>query len=274
MNLNGYQKAAFGFFIVLIVYWATLFLRGMTEGFANDFFVFLYGLMPLLGGIAAIRGYREWGGLSTILGRAILFFGLGLFLWGLGESTWAYYNFFLGVEIPYPSLADLFFAPSVFFYTLGTIYIARTTGARLGLRSIGGKIYAVLAPLFIAAMTYYLIIVVGHGGEIFSEGRTAVKAVLDVAYPLGDAVSLAVSVVVAGLSFRYTGGRYKWDIAFILAGLAAMFAADSILSYTSTVGTAFSGDWGDLVYTVAVFLMTCGILGFNKVKNTEAPVAD
>jgi hypothetical protein len=274
MTLNGYQKASIGFFIALVVYWTVLFASGLKAGFYNDFFVFLYGLLPLFGGIAAIRGYREWGGLSTILGRAILFLGLGLFLWGAGETVWSYYNFFLHIETPYPSIADLFFAPSVFCYTLGTIYVARTTGARLGLRTLGGKAFAALAPVAVFVLAYYVLIVVGQGGHLLSQGSSLLKATLDIAYPLGDAVSLAVSLVVAGLSFRYMGGRYKSDILFILAGLAIMFAADSVLSYTSTIGTARSGDFGDLLFTAGIFFLTCGVLGFNKVKNVEVPVAD
>jgi hypothetical protein len=136
MLLNTYQKVCIAFLGVLIIFWIALFASGSKEGLYNDLYAFLYGLIPLFGGIAAVTGYKKWGGLSTILGRGILFMGLGLFLWGVGESIWAYYNFFLDVGIPYPSWADLFFAPSVFCYTLATIFIARTTGTRFALKRL------------------------------------------------------------------------------------------------------------------------------------------
>lgn len=274
MSLNAYQKICAVFFAILFIYWIVLRSLGFEEGIYNNLYVFLYGLIPLFGGIAAIKGYREWGGLSTILGKAILFLGFGLFCWGVGESIWTYYNIFLNVEIPYPSLADLFFAPSVFFYTLGTIYLSRTTGAGLGFKKKFGKIFAVTAPILVTVFTYWLIVVVGHGGEFFRDKTSLIKSILDVVYPLGDAVSLSVAVIVSGLSFKYLGGRYKWDILFILFGLAAMFAADSILSYTSNLETAYSGDFGDLVFTLAVFLLTFGLLGFNKLKEAAPAPAD
>ncbi len=205
-------------------------------------------------------------GLAGLAFAGLRFIGLGLFFWGIGETIWSYYNFFLDVEIPYPSVADIFFAPSVFFYNAGVIWLSMTTGTRFGLRSLGGKIFSVLAPLAIFAITYYVIVVIGHGGELLSDGNSVIKSVLDIVYPLGDAIALSVSVVVAGLSFKYLGGMYKYDVISILLGLAAMFVADSILSYTSTVGTAYSGDLGDLFFTIAVFLLTFGLLGFNKIK--------
>ncbi|MEN9622110.1 MAG: putative sensor histidine kinase pdtaS [Candidatus Parcubacteria bacterium] len=272
MILNTYQKYCFGFFALLIIFWLGLFFTGTKDGLVASLYVFLYGLIPLVGGVLAIRGYRTWGGLSTILGKAIFFIGLGLFFWGIGETIWAYYNFFLDVEIPYPSLADVFFAPSVFFYTLGTIFLSMTTGVRFGLRNMGGKIFSIVAPFFVFLITYYILIIIGHQGELFSDTSSFIKTVLDIAYPIGDAVALSVAVVVAGLSFRYLGGVYKYDVISILLGLTVMFTADSYLSYTSTIGTAYSGDFGDLLFTVAVFLLTFGLLGFNKIKKTEVIV--
>jgi hypothetical protein len=273
MILNTYQKVCSAFFALLVIFWIGLFATGTKEGFLPYLYVFLYGLIPLAGGALAVRGYRTWGGLSTILGKAIFFLGLGLFFWGIGETIWSYYNIFLNVEIPYPSVADVFFAPSVFFYTLGTIFLSMTTGVRFGLRNMGGKIFSIVAPLFIFLISYYILIIIGHQGQLFSDTSSFVKTLLDIAYPLGDAVALSVAVVVAGLSFKYLGGVYKYDVISILLGLAVMFVADSFLSYTSTLGTAYSGDYGDLFFTIAVFLLTFGLLGFNKIKK-EPVIAD
>ena len=50
--------------------------------------------------------------------------------------------------------------------------------------------------------------------------------------------------------------------------------ADSIFSQTTTLGTAYNGDYGDLAFTLGVFLMTFGLLGFNRLKNVgEGKVA-
>ncbi len=269
MSPNIYQKVCLYFFGVLLIYWTAIHLTRSTEGFYNDFYIFLYGLIPLFGGAAAIVGYRKWGGMSTTLGKAILLLGSGLFLWGIGECVWAYYIFFLDVDLPYPSLADVFFAPSVFLYTIGTIYLSRVTGNRYSLKSLWSKLFVTLTLVAALIVTYYLIILVGNGGELITDKSSLIKSILDIAYPLGDAMSLSVAIVVAGFSFKYSGGVYKYDVLAILAGLALMFTADSYLSYTSTTETAYSGDLGDLLFTLAVFGLTYGLLGFNKLRKSD-----
>ena len=44
-----------------------------------------------------------------------------------------------------------------------------------------------------------------------------------------------------------------------------MYLADFVFSYTTTVGTFFNGNFGDLLFTFALFLITFGLLGFNSV---------
>lgn len=270
MTLNGYQKVCAIVFLGLVVYWGALFASGVKEGPYNSLFVFLYGLVPLVGGLMAMLGIKAWGGFSTALGKGLFFIGLGLFLWGIGECVWSYIVVFGGIDTPYPSLADLFFAPGTVFYVIGPIFLAQTTGAGLGLKSAFGKIFAIAAPAFILGLSYYLFI----GGDLASvlEGG-GLKTVFDVAYPMLDFIALSVAAIVSGLSFRYLGGAYKYDILSIMAGLAVMFVADSILAYTSSAGISYNGDFGDLAFTVGMFLLTFGALGFARLKKVPLPQA-
>lgn len=274
MNFNLFQKACVAFFALMIVFWATLFSQDMRGGLYNDLYALFIGVIPFFGGLAAIRGYKEWGGSSTILGRAIRLLGIGLFLWSLGEIVWGYYNFVLGVDNPYPSLADLFFAPSVFFYTLGTVYLSSVMGARLGLKTVQGKVLSVIAAAAALVLAYFIFIVNARHGALFSDTSSVIKSILDIAYPLGDAVSLGVALVVTSLSFKYLQGLYRFDFLFILVGLALMFVADSMFSYMTTIGLEYNGGVGDLVFMTALFCLTCGLLGFNKIRQTKAILAD
>ena len=83
---------------------------------------------------------------------------------------------------------------------------------------------------------------------------------------MGDFISLTLAVVISGLSFNYLGGVYKYDMIAILLGLAVMFIADSIFSYTTTAGTYYNGNFGDLILMVGTFLLSFGVLGFYRLK--------
>jgi hypothetical protein len=262
MQLNFAQKISLGFFILFVAFWLALFASGTTAGFYNYLFSFCMCIIPLYGGAIAMISAERWHGLKGFVGKGIFFLGLGLVCWGAGELVWSFYNFFVGVAAPYPSIADIGFAPSVFFYAAGTIYLLRAAGADTGLRQKYAKPFMLLVPVVMFAICYYLLVVVARGGVLLSTGSSWLKSVLDIAYPLGDFISLTLSVVISGLSFRYLTKEYRLGVTMLLFGIAAMFAADMIFSYTTTRGTYFNADFGDLVFTIGTFLLAFGVLAF------------
>ncbi|MDE1874728.1 MAG: hypothetical protein KGI79_02820 [Patescibacteria group bacterium] len=274
MSLNGYQKTIVGVFILTLAAWIVTYFGKITDDSIIETIMLVFSLIPISGGALALVGYRKWGGLSTILGKAILLLGCGIFLWGCGALVYGYYLAALHLKVIYPSIADFFFVPAVFFYTAGAIYLSRTTGIGMGWRNKIGKAFAIVAPFIIFAIAYYLLVFIGRNNQIIAGEGDVLKTVLNIIDPLGDFVSLTVSVVVAGLSFRYLGGMYKREVISILAGMAVMFLADSLFAYATTIGSKYKGDLGDLIYAVGMFLLTFGLLGFNKIKQAEPAPAD
>jgi hypothetical protein len=270
MRPNWFQSLLLVYLAFVFGFWVTLHVNGWTDTVYNQIYSLLFSLIPLIGGLIAVFGSRLWGGLKSHVGRAVFFIGLGIFFWGAGSMDWSYYNLVLHVEAPYPSLADFGFAPSIFFYGLGAIYLSQATGAKFGLRNKFAKIFVTVAPLIILVASYYVLVTVARGGVLVPDGETPLKVILDLAYPLGDFVGLTISIIVSGLSFRYLGGRYLADIISILSGLAMMFVADTVFSYTTTVGTFYNGDFGDLLLTIGLFLLAYGVLGFCKLRESAA----
>lgn len=263
MKLNIYQKICFGYLIALIVFWCFLFFNNITSGFYNYLYSFLFGLIPLLGGILVLGNVSVWNELKSVMGKAVFYLGLGIFLWGCGSLIWSYFNFFKGISAPYPSLADVAFIPSVFFYGLGTFYLSNATGVKYGLKNKFAKVFVIIAPILIFIFSYYILIYVARAGVLISPSGTLLKTIFDVMYPLGDFIALTIAVLVSGLSFKYLGGELKYSVISILLGLIVMFTADTIFSYTTTIGTFYNGDFGDLIYTIGLFLLTFGVLGLN-----------
>ncbi len=264
--MNIYQKICLIFFIFVIVFWIFLFQSNTETSFYNYLYSLLFSLIPLIGGGLSVLNSKLWGGFKSIVGKAVFFIGLGLFSWGYGGLIWSYYNFFLNSPAPYPSLADIGFASSIFFYSIGSIYLSRATGVSFALRNKLAKFFLVFAVIIILIFSYYILVIVARGGILIHESESTLKVVLDIAYPIGDFISLSLAVIISGLSFQYLGGAYKFDITSILIGLATMFIGDSIFSYTTTTGTYYNGNIGDLILTLGLFFMTFGILGFNKLK--------
>lgn len=270
-KLNNYQKFFGGFYILVIALWLYLQLTGTKSGELNYWYSFLFGLIPFFGGIIGMYKSKQWGGLKSVLGKAIFFFSLGLFLWGFGENIWSYYNFFKSDPAPYPSLADLGFAPSIFFWILGTVYLSKASGAIFALKKhTWAKAFAFIVPILLLLASYYMLVEVARGGTLVPDGETPLKVVLDIAYPLGDFLALTFALVVFTLTSKYLGGLYRPAIAFILLGLGVMYFGDFSFSYTTSTGTFYNGNWGDLLLATGNFLMTFGILGFATTPSVAA----
>lgn len=280
-RLNTFQKILTVVFVGLTAFWGYIQYTGSHDGTINFWFSFLFGLIPLLGGLLGMIRSRVWGGLSSSLGRAVFFVSLGLVCWGVGESIWSYYNFFKGVAAPYPSWADLGFAPSIFFWVIGASFLAHASGAWLRLkRSTPAKLYTVIAIAILTALSYYLLIRVARGNVLVPAGETLLKVILDVVYPLGDFLAAIFAFIVLTLSFKYLGGLYRAAIGTVLVGLFTMYIADFVFSYTTTVGSYYNADWGDLLLMIGLSLLTFGALGLStkpelpaKPAATEPPVA-
>ncbi len=267
--MNGFQRVTVAFMVAVYLLWLVLYVTGTKDGFYNYLYSWLFGLTPLIAGAIALAKAKMWGGFQSALGKAILFIGLGIFLWGFGEMIWSYYNFFMSEPAPYPSLADIGFAPSIFFYGLGAIFLSKITGAKFGLRSGVAKAFLFIAPILTLIISYYLLVVIARGGVLVPPGESPLKTVLDIAYPFGGFLALTITVIVSGLSFPYMGGRYKADIIAILLGLVVMFLGDMSFSYTTTVGSYYNANWGDLLLATGTFLLSYGVLGFCQLKEAD-----
>lgn len=262
MNLTIYQKLLSAYGLALMIYWVILSGTDLQTDFWNYFYSFSFSLIPLFGGILGLSLSKPWGFLDSAIGRAIFYISAGSLSWGLGSMFWSYYNFFMNDPMPYPSLADVGFVLALPFWCLGIFNLSKATGAKFGLKYIKGRIFFGIVPLLIVGFSYYFLVVVARGGVLTQAFNDYTKLFFDLAYPLGDVIILTLAVVIFGLSFKYFGGVYRYSIYALLMGFAVMYAADFIFSYTTTNETFYNGNFGDLVFTVALFLITFGVFGF------------
>ena len=254
------------FYFVLVIWWVLLMASGLKDATINYAYAFAYGLVPLFGGIFGIREAKKWGLLKSALGKALLFLSLGLLTWSFGELIWSYYNLIIHVEVPYPSWADAGFFVSWPFWILGIIHLSRATGARFGLRKIHGKLMLFIIPFLAVLSSYYLLVAVARQGS-FEFAGGPLKIFLDIAYPVLDVIILTLALLIYGLSRNFLGGQFKWPVLITLFGFVVNYFADFGFSYTTTVGTFYNGNWVDLLFASAMFILSFGINSINT-RNT------
>ncbi|HXT84696.1 MAG TPA: NB-ARC domain-containing protein [Verrucomicrobiae bacterium] len=258
-HINILQKLITGYYILLIFYWIILFHSGLKESFWNDFFSLSFTIMPLIPGGIILARTKPWGLFSNNIGKAIFFTALGLLLWGIGNSIWAYYNYFQNNAVPYPSWADAGFGPSYVCFFMSAIYFSFATGSKFGIYKKAKKIFLLIVPLIIISCSYYFLLFVVK--RTFST-ETPIRIFFDLYYPSMDILTLTTSTIILGLSVNFFGGKYRLSLFSILCAFAFLYVGDFLFSYTTSTNIYYNGGPGDLIFATAFYLLSWGTLSF------------
>lgn len=260
-GINTFQKVLAVCFCILLVYWLVLYLGSFKTSIWNDLYSFSFGLIPLIGGGVGLLIAQSWGLFKSTIGKAILFLSAGLFSWGIGSLIWSYYNFFIGILAPYPSLADIGYIPSYFLWTIRIINLPHAIGGKINFRRKYREMLLMLIPVFVLTLSYCLFVIITKNNVVFAPLQDSTKFFFDIAYPAADTIILTTALVL-GTSFRFFGGKYKLSIYSILIGFVFMYIGDFMFSYMTTTGKYYNGGITDLFFTIGMFFLTFGIFGF------------
>lgn len=253
-------QIAVGFFILLTVWWFVLYSSDSTEGSPNLLFGATYGLMAIWGGVWGLYIAKKWGGFKSVMGKAMIVLSLGLLAAEFGQLVFSFYNVFLGVEIPYPSLADVGFFANIPLYIWGILLLSKASGVRLSKSSLSHKIQVILLPVIVLTLSYVVFL---KGYEF--DWTDPLKVFLDFGYPLGQSIYFSIALLTYTLSQKVLGGIMRSKILFLLFAFGAQYLADYNFLLQNSQGTWYNGGYGDYLYLIAYFLMTLGLIQLKSV---------
>lgn len=189
-------------------------------------------------------------------GRSYASLALGLALYFVAEVLWGYYSIGLGIEVPFPSLADAFWlaAYAPFGYGLFTLSKMYSYGKHkknnrvLMITSIGVAVFA----------SYYVAQLILVADITSAEGTTAMA--IGIAYPILDSI-LIVPALLAVLS---AGRGYLTSIPWIFVSWIFTVIADGIFGFTAVASIAGDVSIWNLFYNAAYLSMAAGLLWHNR----------
>ncbi len=260
-GVNNLQKAVSIGLCLLIFYWIVLHTSGLKVGFWNDLYSDLVGIIPLIGGIIGLFISKSWGFFKSSVGRAVFFLSAGLFSWGVGSLIWDYYNFFLHIPVPYPSLADIGYLPGILLCAIGVSNLPHAIGSKFVFSKRYRNLLIFFIPASVLILSYCILVFVTKNILVFAPFTSIVKLFFDIAYPASDVVILTIALII-GTSFKFFGGKYKLSIYSILLGFCFQYIADFLFSYITTANTYYNGGITDLMFTISLCFLTFGVLGF------------
>ncbi len=247
-------------FLILSIWWLSIYFRYQTEGFENDLFTYFLLLFPLVGGVAGFYYARLWGGWRSLLGRSIFLLSLGLFANFVGNLFFLYYIYVLGIEIPYPSIADIAFYASVVFYIIGSYQLAKTLSVRLRTQSALNKLLAVILPISVLFVSYWILM---RGYDF--ESATSLLIFLDFGWQIGQAIYVSIALLIYWASKDVLGGLMRKPIILLIIALVLQFVADFHFSYQINQETWHVGGTNDYLLMLSYFLMTLALFSIGNV---------
>lgn len=267
LKRSHFIKFIFLFFIVLSIWWFSMFFRNLQEGIENNLFTLIYPILSLIGGIIGLFVAKKWGGIKSYLGASISFFSFGLLAQFFGQATYAYFIYIKGIEIPYPSLGDLGYFGSVIFYLIAVFFLAKVSGIKISLNSFKGKFMIAILPLIMLILSYFFFL---KGYEF--DWTNKLKIFLDFGYPFGQAIYVSIAILALLLCRNVLGGIMRKPIFFIIFALIFQYFSDFMFLYQANQGTWYVGGMNDYLYFVSYFIMTIGLIYiggmFDKIKNS------
>jgi hypothetical protein len=239
---------------VFAVFYAVAQSWGWWLGASTDVLFVLVSGMTAAFGLLVVREDRKGAPslthLRLRLRRVHFGFFLAILLWFLGECTWTVYAVILGVQVPYPSIADVFYLAGyipAFIAILGFMRIfqrlvtplKKIVSALVGLLILGVTTVFLLTPLSVSSSPVFV-------------------KVFDLAYPVLDAVLMAL-VTTRLITFIGTSLGRPWT--WVFCGLLLYSFADIMFSWGTLVGWYYSGHPIELLWLYGYLAFA---LGFNR----------
>ena len=250
----------------LLIFWMWIFVSGSKEGLVNNIYGALYPIISLIAGTYGLFIVsKEWGGLKSVLGKGVIFLSLGLLAQVFGQWTWSYYTIIAGVEIPYPSVADVGYFLIVPFYILAMFNFAKAAGIKVGLKNFSGKLQAVIIPLLMIAVAYILFL---RGIEVDFINEP-IRTFLDFGYPGFEAIAISIGILTYSLSRGILGGRMRSRILYFVFALVAAYITDYTFLYLVGIEEYYNAGPVDLMYTTSFLIMSLGLISLTYQREED-----
>ena len=174
-----------------------------------------------------------------------LLLGIALALWTAGDLYY-FFAFSGSADVPIPSVSDPFYLA---FYPMS--YAALALLLRRRMQDFRGNLFldGVIASLAVAALGAAIV----FDAVLKSTGGSTLVVATNLAYPLADALLLALVVA----TFALTGWRFDATWAFVAVGFAVFAMIDSAYLYETAAGTYKEGGPLDVGWPLGLALIAC-----------------
>ncbi len=202
---------------------------------------------------ASIVGKFERG---TPTRTAWLLLSLGLGALMVGQALITVYQFALGVEVPFPSLVDVFFVASYpLMISALLLFLRAYTASGFPLGPVSERIWLAGGVTVVCAVIGYFILT-----PVVTTPAPLMETLLNVTYPVMDFLLLIPTALLIRISLQFRGGAV-WKVWLtLLGGLVFLCAADALFAWFSQLNRTDLVDLVDMTYLLSYGFFALGVL--------------
>jgi hypothetical protein len=184
---------------------------------------------------------------------AWLLIGLGVLMWGIGDSFWRYYVS-IG-QAPFPSAADIGYTSFPLLVFAGLLLQPSPGSGRRRLLLLMDSLISMGSVL---ALAWYLLL----GSLAQAPGEATLAKFLGLYYPIADTalLSCVLFLVLRGQGRTYMATARRTGLLVIGLGLCFFILSDFIFNVQNNAGTYVEATWIDLGWPLG--MMTIGIAAY------------
>lgn len=217
-------------------------VRGQTVNYLTNV---ICGSLYCLGGVAGLF-YSDTRGIGRLKRLTLFFLGSSQLSWGIAALIWSFYTMVMLVEVPFPSVADIFYVGFTVLMVAACLCLLLYLKAPLEQSNVV-EFFGVIVVVYLAIFVLMLQPNLDFEAPILSN-------LLNYFYPLGDAFVFSFLLLI----YRLASPRAKRLAGWLMAGLLFQVIADLMFTYRQSHALYWNGDISDYLYAVSGFLMTWG----------------
>lgn len=198
-------------------------------------------------------------------------FSLGILCWLAAEAIWNYYFFVLGIDVPYPSLADIFYLAA---YPPVGYFLYRGNKILSGRVHEEDNLIATSITITVVAFIVNVFLVEIIQSSLGFSGMTAddiTILILSISYPVLDGLLLVPVIMILYNALRNHIRSFTWTL--LAASFLVTVVADTGFGYSALIGLQEVADnpvW-DILYAFLYILVAAAMVnemfaGKEKVK--------
>jgi diguanylate cyclase (GGDEF)-like protein/PAS domain S-box-containing protein len=180
--------------------------------------------------------------------RSWLLIGAGILSWGIGQAIWSYCELVLGMDRPFPSLADAGYVPMIPLMFAGLVTLHGTGEQRHSSR-LTVALDAVIVMAAVATVSWWAVL-----GPIYAKADAEfAEKFFGLLYPAGDI--LLLFALIGGVA-RGWFARRNPVVAPLMIGIGLFIAADLGFAYLTVNNAYQSGNLIDLGWPLGFMFAT------------------